>query len=285
MIPSSRITNLAELIVSLGIERPKVIHSKETVSSAIAQLQENNFGVLRIEDDLDEEKISSSSRPLIFSGYSIISKLVELRPSRYRVFLDEPCVEGALAVGTIGDKSDLQSLCHVFESTTLGYALVHDYEKNISNGSIVTVKDLLKMYQKKFISSRLSVNDVASTPMFALSRGTRLDRTLAEMVRRKFRRVQILGTRLLVSDSQILAYLFGEERMRKISKKPERLLDGILEEVKSIEPPWVNGNSNLFDAAILLISKMFDCAMSDGGLVTPWDLIVKPWRLGELRIA
>ena len=196
----------------MGIERPKVIHSKETVSSAIAQLQENNFGVLRIEDDLDEEKISSSSRPLIFSGYSIISKLVELRPSRYRDFLDEPCVEGALAVGTIGDKSDLQSLCHVFESTTLGYALVHDYEKkNSSNGSIVTVKDLLKMYQKKFISSRLSVNDVASAPMFALSRGTRLDRTLAEMVRRKFRRVQILGTSHLFRTVKYLP-IFLEKR-------------------------------------------------------------------------
>ena len=181
-------------------------------------------------------------------------------------------------------RSDLQSLFHVFETTTMGHALVHEDEVKNGKGHIVTVKDLMKLYQGEFISSRLTIDDVASAPVFALSRGTRLDRALTEMVRRKFRRVQILGTRLLTSDNQILGYLFGEERMKKISNKPERLLDGVLEDVKSVEPLWISGRSNLKDAAVSLVSKMSDCAMSDRGMVTPWDLIVKPWRLGGLTI-
>ena len=280
MIPSARIANLTELITSLEISPSKTVRSDATVASAITLLRNSNFEVLRIED---AHEGFSSSRPITFSGYSIISKLVELHSSSFRSFLAGSCVEGAMGVGTIGDRSDIQSLCHVFESTTLGYALIHD-EKRTSGGYIVSVRDLLKLYQKKLISSRLSVNDIASSPVFYLSRGTRLDATLMEMVRRKFRRVQVLGTKQFVSDAQILSHLFGEERMAMISRKPERLLDGVLEDIESIDVQWVNGDSNLADAANLLVSKKVDCATSEKGVVTPWDLIVKPWRLGELRI-
>jgi len=282
--PSTRISNLAELVGSLAIPPSKVVSSDDTVASGIGQLRKNNFEALKIKKTHDGGK---PERPLAFSAYSVVSMLVGIGPPSYKNFLSEPCVEGALAVGTASDDSDIQSLCHVYETTTLGYALVHDAKKNADadeNSRMVSVRDLLKLYQKKVIYSRLSLGDVASSPIFSLSRGTKLDATLAEMVRRKFRRVQLVGTKSVISDTQILAYLFGEERMAMISRKPERLLDGVLEDIEQEDIPWTNSASSLSDVASLLISKKVGCAMSEKGVATPWDLIVKPWRLGELRI-
>ena len=104
------------------------------------------------------------------------------------------------------------------------------------------------------------------------------------MLHRKFRRVQLVGTRAVVSDGELLAYLFSKDRL-KLARSPERLLDGTLEEIESREVSWLEDSRKLKDAADYLYTRDQEIILTDRGLITPWDLTIKPWRLGELRIA
>lgn len=275
---SGKRMTLANIIPNLDSRELSRISGKSSILSVIAKLEENRFEPLLVEAStrLDPQ------RPLVVSGYSLISKLAQLKPTEFAAYLESPAFQTALAIGTIDESQDLLSLFHVFESTTFGYAEVR---RNRRTEVMVTVKNLLKLYNLKLISCNLQLDDVASSPVFSLSRGAKLEQTLREMLNRKFRRVQIAGTKSIVSDREILSYLFQEARLKRARKTPERLLDGTLEDVESRSTPWVDGKKNLIDAASLLSTREHDSLLTDRGIVTPWDLIIKPWRIGELRLS
>ena len=256
----------------------KTISGRAIILEAIQKLRENDFDLLLIESPQG----SSEARPLVISGYSIVSKMMQMNPHNYAAFLNSPCVESSLLAGTIGATDDLLSLLHVFQSSTFGFALVHGRKSQFEK---ISVKDLLKLYHLGIFSSKLMVDDVVTSPVFQLSRGTKLDKSLNEIGRRKFRRVQISGTRIVVSDKQILAYLFQQERLGHILRFENRLLDGTLDDIELGEVPWIDGRNLISEAAELLSLKTNDCGLTDRGIVTPWDLTVKTWELGQLNIA
>ena len=271
-----RISDIIPLSDSIKLT---TIPGKSSIISAIDHLRDNNFVPLLIEPRLEEEP----PRPRVVSAFSVISKMAQLPPSRLGAFLDSPATETALSIGSIDEGQDLVSLFHVFETTTLGFAEVH--RDNRSTEVLMSVKNVLRLYDSNILSSDLVLNDVASSPVFSISRGTKLEKILREMLNRKFRRVQIADTRVIVSDREILSYLFQKDRLKKAEKSPERLLAGTLEEIQTRETPWFEGKVRLKDAAKMLSTKEHDSILTERGLITPWDLTMKPWRLGELRIA
>lgn len=244
--------------------------------TALEEMRKNDYEALVIEPVDDE-------RPLVFSGYSIISRLLEKKPSEYGRFSQSPCLVYCLSAGTTGSDSDLQSLFHVFESTTFGYALVHDECGKIF--TILSLNELLPLFHIGLLSTDLHVADVASKPTFSMSRGSKIIDCLHEMESRKFRKVKIANGPLVVSDKLILDYLFNDNRLKRISKTPQRFLDGTLEDLDLGQVDWIDGKSSITEAAWLMNRAPRKFLLSDGGILTPWDLIIKPWRLGDLRIS
>lgn len=275
---------LKEILEVLDVRKPSTVTAGSTLISTIAKLREREFeDVIVLESSGAVRERGGRNDPLVISGYSIISKLLESQPSNYARLLDSSCVDTALAVGTVSDESDLLSLLHVYESTTFGVALIHD-----SDGEIVgklSVKELCKLYQRDVLSADLVADEVASFPVFALQKQTELIQTLKEMENRKFRRVQVSGSQLIVSDKQILSHIFEERRLGIMLKTPESLLEGTLEDIKSIPSSVIDGKSKIRDAARLLADENHDCLSTAHGIVTPWDLIIKPWRQGALRVS
>jgi hypothetical protein len=265
------------ILPRLNVRPLRSISGKTIVMDALTKLRENEYDLLLIEPHLR----SGEERPLVISGYSIISKMIQQNQNEFGSFLNSPCIDSSLLVGTISSEEDVISLLHVFQSTSFGFALVHrkqsQYEK-------ISVKDLLKLYQLGIFSSSLTVDEISTSPIFQLSRGTKLGESLREIGRRKFRRIQISGTRMILSDKQILEYLFRSERLDHISKLENRLLDGTLEDIEIGEAPWIDGKKQLSEVAELLHQKNNDCALTDHGLVTPWDLTVKTWEWGQLNV-
>ena len=270
---------LSEVLPQTDTRRLARLGANTTVLYAIDLLRENNFVPLLIEVSPDGEP----AKPRVVSGYSIVSELAELDPSRFGAFLESPAVDSSLAIGSIDERHDIVSLFHVFETTSLGYAEI--YRNNRSTEVIASVKGLLALYNSGVFSSDLVLEDVASSPVFSLSRGARFDDALREMLHRKFRRIQIAGTRIVISDKEILAHLFQKDRLKKATRSPERLLDGTLEEIEVRAAHWSEDTTKLKDAAKLLSEKDQETILTTKGLITPWDLTIKPWRLGELRIA
>jgi len=210
--------------------------------------------------------------------------LLETRPENYGHLLDSPCLDSSLVVGTVGEESDLLSIFHVYESTTFGIAIIHNSKDKEIVGRL-TVRDLCRLYQSGVISASLVIDDVASSPIFNLPKNAGLRQTLKELETRKFRKIQVAGTDRIVSDKQILSHIFDEKRLDTISKTPERLLEGTLEEVHPASSLRIDGKRSVKDAAKLLGEREYECLLTERGIVTTWDLIIKPWRLGELRVS
>lgn len=272
---------LSQISSLLKVRKFTKLPAETSILSALALLQKNEYDLLIL--DSTDSRGRDPQRPLVVSGYSIISKLVHTSPSRYGDLLQSTCLEAALAAGTISNEYDLISLFHVFESTTFGFALIHDASNSITDK--ISVKDLLSLYQNGVLSSDLIANDIATKQVFSLSNETKIVDCMQEMVRRKFRRVCVPGTKSMISDRQILSYVFDEKKVQGILKMPEHLLDGTLNEVASIQATWVDGQSKIREAAkALSMKKEPDCLLSDRGIITPWDLIIKPWRFGELKV-
>ena len=156
----------------------------------------------------------------------------------------------AYQLGTVNKESDLVSLFHVFESTTFGFSMIHDEADRIFGK--ITVRDLLNLFQDGLLSSDLRVQDVASGPVFAMSKGARVIDCLHEMESRKYRKVKIAGTTSVVSDILIFSQVFDEKRLQRISKTPQHLLDDTLEDLQTAQGTWISGNKGISEAAKII---------------------------------
>ena len=226
-----------------GRKKLATVPASADVVTALGQMSKNNFDILLV-DPIDNE------RPLVFSEYSIISKLLDKDPGQYGAFLRSPCLLYCLSGGTTGRNSDLQSLLHVFESTTFGYAMVHDEIGRIF--TIVSVNDLLPLYGRGMLSSNLRVSDVISTPVFSMSRGSKIIDCIREMTSRKFRKVKLANCQVVISDKEIFSHLFNHDRLLRMFKSPQHLLDGTLEDLEGAQVEWIDGKGTLAEAALLM---------------------------------
>jgi CBS domain-containing protein len=276
LLTADKPITLGYVLRLIGRKKVAKIPAAATVTSALLQMSKDNYEVLLIEP-VDNE------RPLVFSGYSVVSKLVDTKPSDYGSFLASPCLLYCLSAGTVYKGSDLLSLFHVFESTTFGFSMIHDEVDRIVGK--ITVSDLLPLFESGFLSSNLLAEDVASGPVFSMSKGSKVIDCLREMESRKYRKVRITGTNSVVSDRLIFSHVFDEKRLQRISKAPQHLLDDTLEDLEPVQGTWISGKKKISEAAKLLTKTDEGFLLVDEGILTPWDLIIKPWRMGNLRIS
>ena len=269
---------IKEALASVGSVLLPSIPASSSTLDAIRELRRSDSEAILV------KKTGESAETALHavSGYSIIARLSNFEPKHYSAFLSESCINSALSIGEVSMKDDLISLLHMFETTEFGYAMVD--RSGIKTPHIMTVRSLLKLYEFDTVSSDLVAREVASSPVFSVPRSEQLRDALREMLNRKFRRVLVSGTKKVVSDRQILNYAFDETRIRAINERPERLLDGTLEELEAQEAIWSEGNKSLKAIAKLMTSGRQDCALTDDGIITPWDLVLKPWRLGRLSV-
>jgi CBS domain-containing protein len=270
---------LSEVLRGLTVQSASLSPSASLLD-AISALRTNNYQIVLVGEKLSDERQGGA---LMISGYSIVSKLLE-NPSKYAELLASKCVNFALTVGSIDDESDFLSLLHVFETTTFGFAVLHPSGQNKISGTI-SVRDLLTLYQKEIVSSKLEVDDVKSSPVVELSKDAKLSEALHKMLRFKLRKLLITGTDTVITDTQILAHLFQESKMKLEESLPKRLKEGSIQKMELSRAPKIAKSTGLKEAAGKLQEKNVTCLLTDDGIVSPWDLIMKPWRLGELTVS
>ncbi len=204
-------------------------------------------------------------------GYSCLSKLIETEPSDYGKFLQTPCKKSALELSTVDVESELESLLRVFEKTKFGFAWIGSERL----GGLANLRDLLSLYGDGVISTKLKVKDVAS-PIFSSPKDTAIETVLKQMFEHRFRRVFVSGEKKLVTDRRIISHVFSAARLDAATKDPETLLDGKLSDLDLLKPVPTTNDTSLKDAALALKNSADDCLVCKGGVVTPWDLVMKP---------
>ncbi len=211
-------------------------------------------------------------------GYSCLKKLLETEPEDLGKFLELPCEKASQELSTIKKTRDIAALLKVFEKTKFGFAWVESEKL----GGFASLRDLMGLYSKGVISTDMTVGEVAS-PIFSMPPDSRVEAVLKEMFSRRIRRVFIKGRKTLVTDRRMIAYIFSTPRLTETSKHPESLLDVQLGDMDAMEPYFLGEKTTLKKAAYVAGKLIEECLVCEKGVVTPWDLLMKPLTLGRLQ--
>ena len=235
--------------------------------------------------ELDENMGQFSEKKdrfLAFSGYTLLARLLEIDREEYYKFLYEPCWRASKYASPVASNAEIATVLEEFARTRIGWSFVEENGKY----DVISLSDFISFYQSGIFETDLTVPDVASQEIFTMPSNTRLGKALQEMRKRKIRRIFLPGNDYrFVSDREILTYIFSSEQVNLIKDDPGRMLDAALEDVGAVDAIKVDGRPTIKN-----ISRLFKpesgmwCLVCSTGLVTPWDLVVKPWNMGRLKI-
>ncbi len=223
-------------------------------------------------------KASQKKRLAVF-GYSCLSLLLKTPPKNYGKFLELPAKKAALELATIGINKDIYSLVKIFKRTRFGFAWVESEKL----AGFASLRDLLELYESGVLETRMTLGELAS-PIFSMPRGEKVRNVLKEMFDRRIRRVFVEGKKTVVTDRRIIGFLFSTSRLDSTTKNPESLLDFNLGDIEPLEPFFVRGSSSVKKGAQSIAYHSEECLICEKGVITPWDLIMKPLALGALKI-
>ena len=192
--------------------------------------------------------------------------------------LFEPCDLSFVAVAPLKTTRDLRGLLLVFWEEKFGFTAVTDG----SMYSMVGLSDVLGLYQSGALGSDLCVRDVVSRPV-AVERRTPLKEALKMMIERRIRRVFISGTGAFLSDREIVSRIFSPRNLKETKKSPSTMLDGTVLDFGPVAAVEVRGDTPLGEAAGLLALAQGGALRCDEGIVSPWDVLMKPFSTGRLN--
>lgn len=224
---------------------------------------------------------NTHSTKYVVSSHSCLSKLLEVDTRECSRLLSQPCKKVCSELARVPANSQMETLLKTFYSTGFGFACI---EKESELRGLVSLRDLLLLYQKSMFKTDLSVKDVASSPIYSLSKEASLREALDGMFKHQFRRILISEERRIVSDREIIKHLFSPSRISEFSEDAFTMFDTKLAHVKSTPPRSVDPDTPVNLASLELYSSMGGCLICNEGIITPWDIVMKPWIQGRLSM-
>ena len=218
-------------------------------------------------------------KKLAVFGFSCLSKLLETPPGKYQDFLSLPCEKASLELATVDYDDTIEKLLQVFRKTKFGFAWVESDRL----GGFASLRDLLELYGNGVVDTPMTVREVAS-PIFSMAADSSIKLFLEDMFNHRFRRIFISGEKSLVTDRRIISYIFSSSRLSETTKKPRTLLDARLGDLEKMEPIPIKGDVKIEKAATSMKDAAEECLICEKGVVTPWDLLMKPLLSNKLKI-
>lgn len=218
-------------------------------------------------------------------GFSCLEQMVKMGPERFASFLQEPCERAANQLNFLTTDRDLGDLLDSFSTRRTGFVVVRAPDSN-GRRSLVTLADVLKLYANRTIRTDLMTQDVASS-IFPMPGSASVREALQAMLDHHYRRVFVSEDGCYISDRTIMDHILDPWALAELQEDPRQdSLATPIDELWSVSPIPVGHRVNLRDAAMKLREHRGGCLVTQGGkVITPWDLVMKPWLSGELVIA
>jgi len=216
-------------------------------------------------------------------GFSTLSRLMALGLETFASFLDKPCGEAAEELPGVGVDDPLEELLDTFMRRMFGFAVVHGGD---GMSGLLGLTDVLSLYERGMIGTDLVAEDVA-TPMFSMPPDTTLRQAVRAMFEHRHRRIFVYdsdGAAAFISDRDVIRHMFNPATLSSMARGSRDALDLPIGEMELRKPKKVASGTPLKALAPALISVRGQCFLSDGGVVTPWDIVMKPWAKNALRI-
>jgi len=265
---------IREALPSLFEVAYPVVDPKTEMFLALSLLRFEEIDALPLSFDAD-------GKHRAVAGFSSLARLMRLEPKGLQRFLRRPCEEASEPLASVEAGRNLSVLLDKFLETRFGFARVNERNRV---GALARLRDLLALYGAGRFETRLAVEDVAS-PIFALPRETSVREALDQMFDRRCRRVFISGTKKFVWDRGIIERLFSPTVLALATKSPSKdFLTAPLSEFEGLTATDVKPSTGLKEAARMMRLTRGHCLTFEDKVVTPWDVVMKPWKEKELRI-
>ena len=213
------------------------------------------------------------------SGYSFLKRLVMTKPEDYNDLLQTPSREIAVWIGSVDFGEPISDLLRVFDATKFGAARVSDHDMH----TVVTLADLIRTLRNYSLVSEMRVEEAGSKPQ-TISPEAGILEAVKMMLKLRVRRLFPQGRPgEFFSSRSVIEFIFTPERLQIARTRPREWCDAKVSELSTRNARVVAPGASLNEAARLLGDEPDDCLVSEGGLViTRWDLLMKPWKLGRL---
>jgi CBS domain-containing protein len=232
---------------------------------------------LMVSNVMKREKSESQH---FMGGYSILEGLIKKNPRGYYKWFFEPCGSHSLPIRTLKADQSLGDLLDLFKESGFGYAAIAEGGLR----AMVGLTDMLRLYDDGTIKTDLVSKDVASRP-FGVSAKTTLKTAIAQMFRRRVRKLVIGGRSAMVSDREVISFIFSPRQLEQTRKSPKSMLEAKVEEARPFEAEGVENLTPIRDVARRLLVSEGNTLFCERGLITPWDAVMKPWAMGRLVLS
>jgi len=221
---------------------------------------------------------NAGPREKFLSGYTILRGLVKRRPGESYEWLFEPCGRNAISIRTLSSVDRMGTLLNLFQQTRFGFTVITENHLK----AMIGMSDVLRLYGEGAVATDLTAKEVAS-PAITVDAGTTLKAALGIMFERRVRKLVIKGRKGLVSDREIISYIFSPRKLKETRESPSSLARTRIGEAAQVEVDEVPGDKPLREVATDLLGANGNTVMCNGGVVTPWDVVIKPWAAGRLE--
>ena len=215
-------------------------------------------------------------------GQQVIRLVVKTKPKdRYKVLWDS-CITTSMWLGAVEYDDTLENLLRIFELTGFGDARVN---ARAPPHGLVTLEEVVSLYREKRLNCDIGVNEVASRAI-SIDPETSLIEAMTTMCDKRVRRLFLKGKKgEFISDRGILALLFSPKALSTARDEPELWTDFKVSEVQSATAVMSRPIPRSRKSAGLVDEGYNVFMLSDGvSLVSRWDLVMKPWKAGRLRL-
>lgn len=213
------------------------------------------------------------------AGYPTLQAIQRMKPESAYSALFEPCEKHVVMVKPARPADDLGDLLRSFQESKFGFTAV----VKGALFALVGLSEVLGLYTEGALGSDLKVRDVASKPI-AVGPATTLKEAMGVMFERRIRRVFIRGENAFVSDREIVSYIFSPRKLQEIKRSPGKILADTVLDIGPVEAAEVDGQTPLKEAASQFVRSQGGALTCDEGVVSPWDMVMKPFATGHLNV-
>jgi len=212
-------------------------------------------------------------------SYSFLERFTKTKPKDYHDLLRTPSKKIAVWIGSVDFGNPISDLLHVFEATKFGAALVNDHDMH----TVVTLADLVGAMRNRSLVSEMRVEEVGSQPV-SVSPDSEINEAIRMMLKHRVRRLFLQGRPgVFISSRSIIEFMFTPERLQVVRRRPDEWCDAKVSVLGTRSARVVAPGTSLNEAAWMMGDEPDDCLVSEGGLVVSrWDLLMRPWKLGRL---
>ena len=218
-------------------------------------------------------------------GYPVLDAIMKADPKDYQKLLMTKSVDMPIWIGSVKFTDTLDDVLDVFAKTKSGNVVV---EGEGDARTLLSLKDIVALFETGKLRTDLRAFDVGSKKI-SISNDSSIQDALRAMFKERIRRVFSSSRRSdrlrFVSSRDIISFLFSPERLELLRQEPEMWIQERISSVPSSDAKFIPDSTEVNEASREMGWKEDACLVCNESdkVVTRWDVVMKPWKLGELQ--